>query len=106
MRKDTVTRAARMALALVAVFSLSLSGLLLAFPQRAEALETESVTARRNEDGGTEVIPTGEQYGFAVRKDNTELRDEINASLDRLVANGTYERIFKKYFPNLEPSLR
>ncbi|MCL1847781.1 MAG: basic amino acid ABC transporter substrate-binding protein [Coriobacteriia bacterium] len=52
-----------------------------------------------------EVIPTGEQYGFAVRKGNKDLLEEINASLDRLIADGTYEKIFKKYFPNLEPSV-
>ncbi|MCL1847780.1 MAG: amino acid ABC transporter permease [Coriobacteriia bacterium] len=44
----------------VAVFSLLfvllLGSLLIAFPQSAEALETESVTATRNEDGGTDII--------------------------------------------------
>jgi len=53
-----------------------------------------------------EVIPTGEQYGFAVNKDNPALLAQINTSLNNLVADGTYEKIFKKYFPNLEPSLR
>jgi len=53
-----------------------------------------------------EVIPTGEQYGFAVNKENTELKEAVNASLQNLVDNGTYAQIFKKYFPNLEPSLR
>jgi len=52
-----------------------------------------------------EVIPTGEQYGFAVNKGNTKLKSEVNASLKKLVDNGTYEQIFKKYFPNLEPSI-
>ena len=52
-----------------------------------------------------EVIPTGEQYGFAVSKDNPTLKNQINASLKKLVDNGTYAKIFKKYFPNLEPSV-
>jgi len=53
-----------------------------------------------------EVIPTGEQYGFAVSKDNPALKEKINDTLLKLVANGSYEKIFKKYFPNLEPSVR
>ena len=52
-----------------------------------------------------EVIPTSEQYGFAVNKDNPLLKDAVNASLKNLIDNGTYERIFKKYFPNLEPTI-
>jgi polar amino acid transport system substrate-binding protein len=53
-----------------------------------------------------EVIPTNEQYGFAVSKENPELEAQVNASLRKLIDNGTYERIFKKYFPNLETSIR
>ena len=52
-----------------------------------------------------EVIPTGEQYGFAVSKDNPGLKDAVDASLQHLVDNGTYAKIFKQYFPNLEPSI-
>jgi ABC-type amino acid transport substrate-binding protein/serine/threonine protein kinase len=53
-----------------------------------------------------EVISTAEQYGFAVSKDNPELEAQVNASLRKLIDNGIYERIFKKYFPNLETSIR
>jgi len=53
-----------------------------------------------------EVIPTGEKYGFAVRKGNSELLDQVNKSLQNLVDNGTYDRIFKKYFPNLESPMK
>jgi polar amino acid transport system substrate-binding protein len=53
-----------------------------------------------------EVIPTAEQYGFAVSKDNPELEAQVNASLRKLIDDGTYERIFKKYFPNLDTSIR
>ncbi|MCL1797687.1 MAG: transporter substrate-binding domain-containing protein [Eggerthellaceae bacterium] len=52
-----------------------------------------------------EVIPTGEQYGFAINKDNSVLKSQIDASMQKLVDNGTYKEIFKKYFPNLEPSI-
>jgi polar amino acid transport system substrate-binding protein len=53
-----------------------------------------------------EVIPTGEQYGFGISKESPALEAEINASLEKLLSDGTYERIFKKYFPNLEPSIK
>ena len=47
-------------------------------------------------------IETGEQYAFAYAKDNTALRDAIDAQLEAIFADGTYARIFKKYFPNQE----
>jgi polar amino acid transport system substrate-binding protein len=53
-----------------------------------------------------EVIPTAEQYGFAVSKDNPALEKAINESLEKLISDGSYERIFKQYFPNLEPSVK
>lgn len=48
------------------------------------------------------VIPTGEQYGFAVSKDNPALKAAVNKSLRNIIDNGTYEKIFKKHFPSLE----
>jgi ABC-type amino acid transport substrate-binding protein len=53
-----------------------------------------------------EVIPTAEQYGFAVSKENPDLEAQVNASLKKLIDNGTYTQIFKKYFPNLDPSIK
>lgn len=42
---------------------------------------------------------TGEQYGMAVRKDgNVPLLRIINDSLTELRKNGTYEKIYNKYF--------
>lgn len=43
-------------------------------------------------------IPTGEQYGFAVSKDNPALRDAINEALAELKADGTYAEIYEKWF--------
>jgi len=43
-------------------------------------------------------IPTGEQYGFAVSKDNPALRDAINEALAELRADGTYAEIYEKWF--------
>lgn len=41
----------------------------------------------------------GEGVGIAVRKDNTKLRDELNAAISAIVADGRYKAINKKYFP-------
>ncbi len=38
-----------------------------------------------------------EQYGIGFRKEDTELRDMVNAALDALVADGTYDSIGQKY---------
>ena len=40
-----------------------------------------------------------EGIGMAVRKDDPALRDRLNAALEAILANGTYEAINKKYFP-------
>lgn len=41
---------------------------------------------------------TDEQYGIAVRKSETGMMNKINASLQKLKANGDYDAIFKKWF--------
>ncbi|MFD0703574.1 amino acid ABC transporter substrate-binding protein [Slackia equolifaciens] len=45
-----------------------------------------------------EAIPTGEQYGIAVSKDNPNLTAAINEALQALKDNGTYEEIQMKWF--------
>ena len=39
-----------------------------------------------------------EQYGIAVKKGNTELLDKLNKALGDIKADGTYDRIYTKYF--------
>ena len=56
MNTKTATRVSRFARALVAVLFVLLTLLFLVPPKTAEALETDSVTAKRNEDGGNEII--------------------------------------------------
>lgn len=81
--------------------------ILLAF----EALELDKVDAIVNdfpvnaymsqERGKTEVvakIKTDEQYGIGVNKENTELLEKINEALKEMKADGTYDKIFKKWF--------
>jgi polar amino acid transport system substrate-binding protein len=45
-------------------------------------------------------IETGEQYAFAYAKDNTAMRDAVDTELVAIFGDGTYARLFKKYFPN------
>jgi polar amino acid transport system substrate-binding protein len=49
-----------------------------------------------------EQIDTGEEYAFAVSKDNPELLEAINTALEELFQDGTYAEIYKKYFPEQE----
>lgn len=48
-----------------------------------------------------EAIDTDEHYGFAFSKDNPELTAAANEALAEIIADGTYEGIFKKWFPEL-----
>jgi len=41
---------------------------------------------------------TGEDYGIAVSKNRPELLEKINSGLDKLIENGEYEKIYRKYF--------
>jgi polar amino acid transport system substrate-binding protein len=49
-----------------------------------------------------EQVDTGEEYAFAVNKENTALLDAINGALEEIFADGTYAEIFKTYFPDQE----
>ena len=43
-----------------------------------------------------EFVP--EQYGIALKKGNTELLEKVNKGLADIKADGTYDKIFAKYF--------
>ncbi|WP_206955490.1 transporter substrate-binding domain-containing protein [Trinickia acidisoli] len=43
---------------------------------------------------------TTEKYGIAVRKDEPQLRDALNAAIEKIKADGTYAVIVKKWFSN------
>lgn len=42
-------------------------------------------------------FPTGEQYGLGVKTGNTALLDAVNATLDRIASDGTYEEIYVRH---------
>lgn len=55
--------------------------------------------------GGVEIaekVPTEETYGIAVAQGDTELLDEINKGLEEVEKDGTYKKIYEKWF-HLEP---
>ena len=49
-----------------------------------------------------EAIDTDENYGFAFSKDNPDLTLAVNDALKTIIDDGTYEEIFKTYFPDVE----
>lgn len=55
--------------------------------------------------GGVEIaekVPTEEEYGIAVAQGETELLEEINKGLKEVQKDGTYTKIYEKWF-KLEP---
>ncbi|OAH13233.1 basic amino acid ABC transporter substrate-binding protein [Streptomyces jeddahensis] len=42
-------------------------------------------------------LDTGEQYGFTVKKGNTELREAINKALKEAKADGTYKKLYEQW---------
>jgi polar amino acid transport system substrate-binding protein len=44
-------------------------------------------------------IETNEHYGLAFSPSNPDLREAVNAVFAQMVADGTYETIYGKYFP-------
>lgn len=42
-----------------------------------------------------------EEYGIAVRKGNKALLDRINAALEQIQADGTYEKLYEKWIASL-----
>ena len=55
----------------------------------------------KNQVTDVKILPnalTQENYGLAVRKDNDELLQQINDTLQKLHDNGEYDKIYSKWF--------
>lgn len=55
----------------------------------------------KNQGGKIKIVGDemgAESYGFAVQKGNTELLDKINAGLQNMIDNGTYDELVEKWF--------
>jgi len=50
-----------------------------------------------------QTIPTGEHYGLAMQKSDTALQDAVNGALDDMIKDGTYEKIYEKWFTKKPP---
>jgi len=50
-------------------------------------------------------IPTGESYGIAVNPENPVLLAALNAALAAMVADGTYQQIYDRWFDKPEGSI-
>ncbi len=58
------------------------------------------------EDSGIEIsagIETEEEYGFVVQQGDEELLDELNEGLKEVLDDGTYTRIYEKWFDKPPP---
>ena len=49
-----------------------------------------------------QTIDTGEHYGFAFAPDNTGLVAAVNNALKQIIADGTYVKIYQKWFQGVE----
>lgn len=71
---------------------------------KADVVVIDSATATKyvSDNEGLVIVEDteafgSEEYAIAVAKDNTELLDKINASIDELIANGTVGELSDKY---------
>jgi len=74
----------------------TVEGVVIDAPVAANAVE---------KSGGIEIaekVPTEESYGIAVAQGDTELLEEINKGLKEVEDDGTYKKIYEKWF-HLEP---
>lgn len=61
------------------------------------------------EAGGADIevsaaIPTEEEYGFAVAQGDTSLLESINEGLAAVIENGTYAKLYEKWFHHEPPA--
>ncbi len=50
-----------------------------------------------------QTIATGEQYGFPMQPQNKALQDAVNGALQDAIDDGTYEKIYEKWFTKKPP---
>jgi polar amino acid transport system substrate-binding protein len=73
-----------------------------------EAVIIDAPVAKQQAEelGGIEIVekvPTEETYGIAVAKDNTELIEQINEGLAKTMEDGTYAKVYEKWFKEAPP---
>ncbi len=73
-----------------------------------EAVIIDAPVAKQQAEelGGIEIVekvPTEESYGIAVEKNNTELVEQINEGLKKTVEDGSYAKVYEKWFKEAPP---
>ena len=83
--------------AVAALQSGTVDAVVIDIPVAEKAVEAES---------GIEIsaaIPTEEEYGFVVAQGDTELLEELNEGLEQAKEDGTYTKIYEKWFKHEPP---
>jgi polar amino acid transport system substrate-binding protein len=73
-----------------------------------EAVIIDAPVAKQQAEelGGIEIVekvPTEETYGIAVAKENTELVEQINEGLQKTIEDGSYAKVYEKWFKEAPP---
>lgn len=73
-----------------------------------EAVIIDAPVAKQQAEelGGIEVVekvPTDETYGIAMAKESTELQEQINEGLKMTIEDGSYAKVYEKWFKEAPP---
>jgi polar amino acid transport system substrate-binding protein len=73
-----------------------------------EAVIIDAPVAKQQAEelGGIEIVekvPTEETYGIAVSQESTELLEQINEGLKKTVKDGSYAKVYEKWFKEAPP---
>src|SRR6185312_974296 len=73
-----------------------------------EAVIIDAPVAKQQAEelGGIEIVekvPTDETYGIAVAKENTALVEQINEGLMKTIEDGSYTKVYEKWFKEAPP---
>jgi polar amino acid transport system substrate-binding protein len=73
-----------------------------------EAVIIDAPVAKQQAEelGGIEIVekvPTDETYGIAVSKENTELVEQLNEGLKKTIEDGSYAKVYEKWFKEAPP---
>ncbi|HEY2478455.1 MAG TPA: basic amino acid ABC transporter substrate-binding protein [Solirubrobacterales bacterium] len=73
-----------------------------------EAVIIDAPVAKQQAEelGGIEIVekvPTEETYGIAIAKENTELVEQINEGLQKTIEDGSYAKVYEKWFKEAPP---
>ena len=84
-------------------FNASYAAIMALSQNKVDAVVLDSEPAKKYTANNKQLIIASipaeeEDYAIAVRKNDKELLDKINTALDKIKANGEYDKLLKKYF--------